>query len=132
MDTNAVEQLPGDDETAVTAAPVLRSGESDLSRRQVLAGAGGVGILAAAPGLHARSGRSGGQLVPSDGTPEQIHLTWGADPPASMVASWASPGRAGRPRVLSGPRRPDVELRQSSAPAPTASTARPSGPTTLS
>src|ERR1700759_3049255 len=32
-----------------------------------------------------------------DGTPEQIHLTWGDDPGTSMVVSWASPGAAGRP-----------------------------------
>ena len=36
----------------------------------------------------------------SDGTPEQVHLTWGNDPATSVVVSWASPGRAVRPRVL--------------------------------
>ncbi|HUY46208.1 MAG TPA: fibronectin type III domain-containing protein [Streptosporangiaceae bacterium] len=35
-----------------------------------------------------------------DGTPEQVHLTWGDDPATSVVVSWASPGRAIAPRVL--------------------------------
>ena len=35
-----------------------------------------------------------------DGTPEQVHLTWGNDPATSVVVSWASPGRAVRPRVV--------------------------------
>jgi Calcineurin-like phosphoesterase/Purple acid Phosphatase, N-terminal domain len=41
---------------------------------------------------------------PDDGTPEQIHLTWGDDPARSVVVSWASPGRAARPRVRIGQR----------------------------
>jgi hypothetical protein len=35
-----------------------------------------------------------------DGTPEQIHLTWGDDPSRSVVVSWASPAQAVKPRVL--------------------------------
>jgi len=49
-----------------------------MSRRQVLAGAGG--------------------------TPEQIHLTWGESPTTGVVVSWASPGPAVRPRVRIGQR----------------------------
>src|SRR6202042_166307 len=41
---------------------------------------------------------------PDDGTPEQIHLTWGDDPTRSVVVSWASPGRAVAPRVRIGQR----------------------------
>jgi hypothetical protein len=41
---------------------------------------------------------------PRDGTPEQIHLTWGDDPARSVVVSWASPGQALRPRVRIGQR----------------------------
>ncbi len=41
---------------------------------------------------------------PGDGTPEQIHLTWGDDPARSVVVSWASPDRAVRPRVRIGQR----------------------------
>ena len=40
----------------------------------------------------------------ADGTPEQIHLTWGDDPTRSVVVSWASPGRALAPRVRIGQR----------------------------
>ena len=91
-----------------------KAGEPDAgpSRRQVLAGASGVGLLAAAPVIHSRPKKaSGGVASASDGTPEQIHLTWGADPARSMVASWASPGPATRPRVmLSGPRGSVVQL----------------------
>jgi hypothetical protein len=39
-----------------------------------------------------------------NGTPEQIHLTWGEDPTTSVVVSWASPGRSVRPRVRIGQR----------------------------
>jgi Purple acid Phosphatase, N-terminal domain/Calcineurin-like phosphoesterase len=39
-----------------------------------------------------------------DGTPEQIHLTWGDDPARSVVVSWASPDQAVRPRVRIGQR----------------------------
>ena len=38
------------------------------------------------------------------GTPEQVHLTWGDDPARAVVVSWASPGRADRPRVRIGQR----------------------------
>jgi hypothetical protein len=33
------------------------------------------------------------------GTPEQVHLTWGADPTRSVVVSWASPGQSSNARV---------------------------------
>jgi 3',5'-cyclic AMP phosphodiesterase CpdA len=35
-----------------------------------------------------------------DGTPEQVHLTWGQDPSSSVVVSWASQAPALNPRVL--------------------------------
>src|SRR5215469_8356470 len=47
---------------------------------------------------------SGGHPVLGNGTPEQVHLTWGDDPATSVVVSWASPGRAVRPRVRIGQR----------------------------
>ena len=34
-----------------------------------------------------------------DGTPEQIHLTWGDDPSSTVVVSWASPAQSVNPRV---------------------------------
>ena len=76
-----------------------------MSRRQVLAGAGGTGLLAATASpakaaARARRGRAGS----SDGTPEQIHLTWSENPATGVVVSWASPGQARRPRVRIGQR----------------------------
>jgi hypothetical protein len=47
---------------------------------------------------------SGGHSALGNGTPEQVHLTWGDDPATSVVVSWASPGRALRPRVRIGQR----------------------------
>ena len=35
-----------------------------------------------------------------DGTPEQIHLTWGDDPSRTVFVSWASPAQAINPRVM--------------------------------
>src|ERR1700733_8570247 len=79
--------------------------DSSLTRRQVLAGAGGTGLLAAAGPLTAlgaaRPATKAAGGTP-DGTPEQIHLTWGRDPAASVTVSWASPGPAQRPRVQLG------------------------------
>jgi Purple acid Phosphatase, N-terminal domain/Calcineurin-like phosphoesterase len=75
--------------------------ESSLTRRQVLAGAGGTGLLAAVAPVPLRAAaRPGSPPADAGGTPEQIHLTWGADPAASVTASWASPGRAAGPRVV--------------------------------
>jgi hypothetical protein len=76
---------------------------SGLSRRQVLA-ASGSGLLAATTAGPARAGVARRQFLPGDGTPEQIHLTWGDDPARSVVVSWASPDRAIRPRVRIGQR----------------------------
>ena len=76
--------------------------EPGLSRRQLLA-AGTTGLIATAavpPAAGAGRRRSGA----ADGTPEQIHLTWGDDPARSVVVSWASPGRALAPRVRIGQR----------------------------
>ena len=71
-----------------------------LSRRQMLIGAGGTGLLAATAlpqRASAATLRSAGTAA--DGTPEQIHLTWGNDPATSVVVSWAAPAHAIRPRV---------------------------------
>jgi hypothetical protein len=81
--------------------------DSGFSRRQVLA-ASGTGLLAATagkPGSEAVSGAArAARATGRDGTPEQIHLTWGDDPARSVVVSWASPGQAVRPRVRIGQR----------------------------
>jgi hypothetical protein len=66
-----------------------------LSRREFFTAAGAA--AAAAPtGLFAHVSAA----ARSDGTPEQIHLTWGEDPSRSVVVSWASPAQALHPRVL--------------------------------
>lgn len=73
----------------------------------MLAGVGAVGV--AGTGLFSERGTRqknasavSGQQSPAagDGTPEQIHLEWGDDPATMVTASWASPGRAVRPRLL--------------------------------
>jgi hypothetical protein len=76
--------------------------EPALSRRQLLA-AGTTGLIATAavPPVAGAGRRRAGT---ADGTPEQIHLTWGDDPARSVVVSWASPGRALAPRVRIGQR----------------------------
>ena len=96
---------------ANTDQQLVNNSAADPSRRQLLAGAG---LLAAVPVVRAGGGRSAQQTGSShaplattstagaapDGTPEQIHLTWGSDPTTTMVASWASPGQAQQPRLL--------------------------------
>ncbi len=83
-----------------------------LSRRHMLT-VGGASLLAtaatAAAGATAASAASATTTRTSadastDGTPEQIHLTWGNDPTRSVVVSWAAPGQAVRPRVHIGER----------------------------
>jgi hypothetical protein len=72
------------------------------TRRQVLTGAGGVGLLAATAStqVHRRTSGHKPSSPAQDGTPEQVHLTWGRNPATHMVVSWASPGLAKHPRVL--------------------------------
>jgi hypothetical protein len=65
--------------------------------------AGTTGLVAATAAGPARGGARGRQEA-ADGTPEQIHLTWGDDPTRTVVVSWASPGQAERPRVRIGQR----------------------------
>ncbi len=62
-----------------------------ISRRQFFTGAG-----AAAAALFGDASAA----AHADGTPEQIHLTWGEDPAQSVVVSWVSPAQAVHPRVL--------------------------------
>jgi 3',5'-cyclic AMP phosphodiesterase CpdA len=74
----------------------LRAG---VSRRELLTGAGVAGFAAAAASLTAsRTARA----ASPDGTPEQIHLTWGEDPTSAVIVSWASLAPAVRPRVHFG------------------------------
>jgi len=70
-----------------------------VSRRRFLTGAGAAGLAAAAPPL---ASSSPAKADTPDGTPEQIHLTWGDDPTQSVIISWASAAQAVHPRVLLG------------------------------
>jgi hypothetical protein len=65
--------------------------------------AGGTGLLAATAAGEVRPAIRGRRGL-ADGTPEQVHLTWGDDPTRAVVVSWASPGRAVAPRVRIGQR----------------------------
>jgi hypothetical protein len=81
-----------------TLAAMADSPRSPVSRRDVLKGASGSGLLAAAGPFLLRTSPAGQQrsAASSDGVPEQVHLTWGANPATSVVVSWASAGRAAR------------------------------------
>ncbi len=66
----------------------------------MLVGAGSTGLLAAAGQRQPRTTLATSKAsTGTDGTPEQIHLTWGQDPSVSVTVSWASPGRASNARV---------------------------------
>jgi hypothetical protein len=89
-----------------------RPSRSPVSRRQVLA-VGGTGLLAATANATKAAARTRkARAAGGDGTPEQIHLTWGENPAASVVVSWASPEPATRPRVRIGQRVIKAEPRQ--------------------
>src|SRR5262249_27814764 len=69
-----------------------------VSRRNFFKGVGAAGVAAASTPF---AGAAKAQSAPVvDGTPEQIHLTWGEDPSESVVVSWASTAHAVNPRVL--------------------------------
>jgi Purple acid Phosphatase, N-terminal domain/Calcineurin-like phosphoesterase len=61
--------------------------------------AGTAGLIAASAAVPPR-----GRPEAADGTPEQVHLTWGDDPARTVVVSWASVGQSVRPRVRIGQR----------------------------
>ncbi|HEX4674939.1 MAG TPA: metallophosphoesterase family protein [Steroidobacteraceae bacterium] len=64
------------------------------NRREFFKGAG----AAAASPLTLASETT--EATHADGTPEQIHLTWGDDPSQTVFVSWASPAQAVNPRVI--------------------------------
>jgi len=91
---------------------------SKPSRRQVLvAGAATAGVSAVASRANAATTtttvrRSTRARTAGDGTPEQVHLTWGEDPTRTVVVSWACPQRAVNPRVQIGQRRIEAAERR--------------------
>ncbi len=72
-----------------------------FSRRNFLTGTSAAGLAAAASPFAASQAANAAPTTP-DGTPEQIHLTWGKDPARSVVVSWASAAQATNPRVHLG------------------------------
>jgi len=77
----------------------------------VLTTAGTAGLLATMPVLRGAQQAAASTSAASNGTPEQIHLTFGADPATSMTVSWASPDQAPGARVLlHGPHLPRTEV----------------------
>ena len=83
----------------LTGAARERSASERISRRTFVTGAGLVGLSAASShGLGAPADSSS-----ADGTPEQIHLTWGEDPTSSVCISWVSSAQALNPRVHIAP-----------------------------
>jgi len=91
--------MPQGPQAKTPAAPAdeLPPETAAISRRQFVTGAGATGF-AAATGSRPLQARATESSV-SDGTPEQIHLTWGQDPTRTVHVSWASPGAARNPRV---------------------------------
>ena len=82
------------------AAEHTDSSNDSLTRRDFFRGAGLTGLTAAASPLSLFN--EDANAATADGTPEQIHLTWGDDPSSSVFVSWCSPAQAVNPRVLVG------------------------------
>jgi phosphodiesterase/alkaline phosphatase D-like protein len=68
-----------------------------VSRRDFLKLASASGVASATSGFAFASSAAGSKS--DDGTPEQIHITWGNDPTTEVAISWSSPGRSVNPRV---------------------------------
>ena len=66
-----------------------------VSRREFLKLASASGLASATSGFAFASSAA----ASNDGTPEQIHITWGKDPTSEVTISWSSPGRSVHPRV---------------------------------
>jgi hypothetical protein len=81
----------------VKASPPDDQGASIVSRRGFLKFAGASSFATAASTL-ASAARGASGSAP-DGTPEQIHLTWGNDPTSEVTVSWASVAPAVNPQV---------------------------------
>jgi len=71
--------------------------------------AGGAGFTAVAlrfglgDGYAFAAGPSGASSLGTGAVPEQIHLTWGADPATTMTVSWASPTAQSTPQITLSP-----------------------------
>lgn len=78
-------------------APLIET-SAGVSRRGFLKLAGASGFATAAGAL-AGAAKAADASATADGTPEQVHLTWGDDPTHEVVVSWASQAAAVSPRV---------------------------------
>jgi 3',5'-cyclic AMP phosphodiesterase CpdA len=78
-----------------------RSASGRISRRIFVTGAGLSGLLSAGS---SRASSAHADLGVADGTPEQIHLTWGEDPATGVCISWVSAAQGLNPRVRLEPR----------------------------
>jgi Purple acid Phosphatase, N-terminal domain/Calcineurin-like phosphoesterase len=104
----------GFDESGPSAAGSAPSADDDgagVSRRGLLVGAAGLGAAVAfagvvevglfpeeAFGATAPSGPPAATLpLPATTEPEQLLLTWGADPATSVTVSWSAPGTVAQP-----------------------------------
>lgn len=74
-------------------------GSGTISRRGFFKGAGAAGLAAAASPFALPTDAT---AAVADGTPEQIHLTWGNDTCTAIFVSWASTAQAVNPRVRFG------------------------------
>jgi len=72
---------------------------TSLTRREFCKGAGLTGVGTAVAGPAMLSAHEA-QTVAADGTPEQIHLTYGDDPATTVYVSWVTAAQALQPRVL--------------------------------
>ena len=72
---------------------------SAISRRGFLKLAGASGFATAAGPF---AGQAKADASTPDGTPEQIHITWGENPTNEVVVSWSSMAAATNPRVRFG------------------------------
>jgi hypothetical protein len=73
-----------------------RSGR--LNRREFVTGAGLTSLAAATSPFSVLADE--GIPAPADGTPEQIHLTFGDDPSSTVIVSWVTLAQAVKPRVV--------------------------------
>lgn len=92
----------GSNNSSTTGSYLNAENAANVSRRGFLKLAGASGFASAAGAAAALAGVARADTTTPDGTPEQIHLTWGADPTSEVVISWASLAAATHPRVSYG------------------------------
>lgn len=90
--------------------PNVMSG-SEISRRQLLKGAAGLGLAVGVAGVAGEALFAEGAYaapdpgnttvpLPTTTAPEQLHLAWGADPTREVTVSWEAPGTVAQPAPM--------------------------------